>query len=239
MKVFLMMLAAVCMLSAAANDFTNDTFSTKSGPLTITFVGHGTLMLGWQKLVVHVDPVGRYADYSAVMPKADLILITHEHSDHLDKDAIGHIVKQGTVIVANDAVVRQLGGGSALSNGAVTNIRGIMIEAVPAYNLPGKPITFHPKGRDNGYVLTFDGLRVYIAGDTEDIPEMKALKNIDVAFLPMNQPYTMTPKQVLNALRMIRPKTAYPYHFGNTDTKKLLDIAGGERYTELRIRKMN
>ena len=114
-------------------------------------------------------------------------------------------------------------------------ISGIKIEAVPAYN-PGKP--FHPKGNGNGYILTFGDKRVYIAGDTEDVPEIKALKNIDVAFLPMNQPYTMTPEQVADVAKLIRPKILYPYHFGNTDTAKLVELLKDEKGIEVRIRNL-
>jgi len=168
--------------------------------VTITFVGHGTLVIQWGQLVVHVDPVGEYGDY-AKLPKADLVLVTHDHFDHLDAAAIEAARKQGTEIVLTAKCAAKVKG-TVMANGDRRTFKGIDVEAVPAYNIKhersaGKP--FHPKGEGNGYVLTLGGLRVYVAGDTENTPEMKALAGIDVAFLPMNLPYTMTPEMVADA----------------------------------------
>jgi len=190
--------------------------------------------------VIHVDPVSREADYGK-MPKADLILVTHEHGDHLDPQAIELIRTEKTSIVLTEVCASKISGGVVMKNGQVTNVRGLEIEAVPAYNLvhmrsPGVP--FHPKGVGNGYVITFGKKRVYVAGDTENVPEMKKLKNIDVAFLPMNLPYTMTPEMVADAAKAFKPAILYPYHYGETDTSQLIELLQGVGEVEVRIRRM-
>ncbi|MCX7786488.1 MAG: MBL fold metallo-hydrolase [Spirochaetes bacterium] len=217
--------------------FEKDRFQTERGSLEITFIGHGTLMMEWNNRIIHIDPVGQYADYSK-LPKADLILITHEHGDHLDAKAIEQIWKPTTLIVLNPSSATKLGKGRTLQNGETLEIEGITIRAVPAYNTTQGRDRYHPKGRDNGYVLQFPGLVMYVAGDTEDVPEMKDLKGIDVAFLPMNQPYTMTPSQVAAAARVIRPKVLYPYHFGETPTQELVALLKDEPGIDLRIRRL-
>jgi L-ascorbate metabolism protein UlaG (beta-lactamase superfamily) len=227
------LVSALAMCAAfAQKKFQEDLIKTAGGDLKITFIGHGTLMLTYAGKVIHADPVSMYADY-ATLPKADLILITHEHPDHLDMKAIQAVSTANTSIVVNIGAAKTVANGTVLKNGEEKTISGIKIEAVPAYN-PGKP--FHPKGNGNGYILTFGDKRAYIAGDTEDVPEIKALKNIDVAFLPMNQPYTMTPEQVADVAKLMRPKILYPYHFGNTDTAKLVELLKDEKGIEVRIR---
>jgi L-ascorbate metabolism protein UlaG (beta-lactamase superfamily) len=219
---------------------TSDTFQTSQGDLEIRFLGHSSLIFFWNGKVIHVDPVSVEADY-AKLPKADMIFITHEHYDHLDLKAVRLIKTDATKIVGSPDVGKQIPGTIVLENGAAQTVDGIRIEAVPAYNIvnmsaPGKP--FHPKGVGNGYVVTFGGKRLYIAGDTENIPEMKKLQNIDIAFLPMNLPYTMTPEMVADAARMFQPKILYPYHQGETDTSKLVALLKDEPGIEVRIRKM-
>ncbi|NQU25873.1 MAG: MBL fold metallo-hydrolase [Candidatus Nealsonbacteria bacterium] len=235
----------LCLLPSAAaatppTDFEVDTLKTSAGDLKITFVGHGTLMFQFAGKTIHVDPVERYADYSK-MPKADLILVTHEHGDHLDKAAIAKIARKETALVLTAVCAEKMGRGTVMKNGDVKTVRGLKIEAVPAYNVvhvrkPGQP--YHPKGVGNGYVITFGDQRVYVAGDTENVPEMAKLTGIDVAFLPMNLPYTMTPKMVAAAVRTIRPKIVYPYHFGKTDTGELVRLLKDDDGIEIRIRKM-
>jgi L-ascorbate metabolism protein UlaG (beta-lactamase superfamily) len=200
--------------------------------LKITFIGHGSLMLTYAGKVIDVDPVSMYADYTT-LPKADLILITHEHPDHLDMKAIQAVSTSDTEIVVNPGSAKILVNGIVLKNGDTKTVSGVKIEAVPAYN-PAKP--FHPKGNGNGYVLTLGDKRVYIAGDTENVPEIKALKNIDIAFLPMNLPYTMTPEQVADVAKAMKPKVLYPYHYGNTDAGKLVDLLKDEKEIDVRIR---
>ncbi|MEI6609012.1 MAG: MBL fold metallo-hydrolase [Deltaproteobacteria bacterium] len=225
---------------AAENNFETDKIKTAQGDLGITCIGHGTLMISFGGKIIHIDPVSQYADYTK-LPKADIILITHEHPDHLDLKAIALIKTGKTSIVTMESVARQLPESIILKNGDEKTIMGLKIEAVPAYNLvnmrsPGVP--YHAKGIGNGYILTLSDKRLYIAGDTENIPEMKNLRNIDIAFLPMNLPYTMTPEMVADAVRAFRPKIIYPYHYGKTDTSKLIDLLRNEKNIEVRIRKM-
>ena len=224
-----------------ANNFEKDVFKTSEGELAITFIGHGTLMMEYKGKVIHIDPVGNYADYSA-LPKADLILITHDHGDHLDINAIDKIKKDNTTVVLTKKCSEKYNQGKIMQNGESLTFDGIKLDAVPAYNIKntrgdGQP--FHPKGDGNGYVLYFGNKKVYVAGDTENVPEMANLNNIDIAFLPMNLPYTMTPEMVVNAVGLFHPKILYPYHFGNTDTNQLLDLLKNQSQTEIRIRKLN
>jgi L-ascorbate metabolism protein UlaG (beta-lactamase superfamily) len=220
--------------------FEEDIIKTQAGDLKITFIGHGTLMFTCQGKVVHVDPVSREADYSR-LPGADVILVTHEHGDHLDPNAIALLRREQTRVVLTEACAEKVAGGTVMKNGDVLTIQGIKIEAVPAYNIvhkrpSGEP--FHPKGRGNSYVLTFSDKRVYVAGDTENTPEMKDLKSIDVAFLPMNLPYTMTPEMVAEAAKAFKPKILYPYHYGQTDSNALLNLLKDSQGIEVRIRNL-
>ena len=220
--------------------FETDVFKTSAGELEITFVGHGTLMFAFGGKIIHVDPVSREADHDK-MPKADAILVTHEHRDHLDPAAIAAVRKQGTTILLTRKCAAAVSGGLVMGNGDVREVEGLRIEAVPAYNIvhkrpSGEP--FHPRGDGNGYIITFGDKRVYVAGDTENIPDMKKLKDIDVAFLPMNLPYTMTSEMVADAARAFRPKVLYPYHFGKTDTSELVRLLAAQEGIEVRIRKM-
>ena len=222
------------------HDFEEDTIRTSEGDLTITFVGHGTLMFRFGETVLHVDPVSAEADYSN-MPKGDIILVTHEHGDHLDPQAIAKVRKEGTTVLLTEKCATTVTGGTVMSNGDILTVAGLRIEAVPAYNIAHKRSSgepFHPRGEGNGYVITFGGNRVYVAGDTENVPEMKKLQGINVAFLPMNLPYTMTPEMVTDAARAFRPKILYPYHFGKTDTSELVRLLAEEKDIEVRIRKM-
>lgn len=225
----------------AQNQFETDTISTSSGSLKITFIAHGTLMFDFNNLIIHVDPVSRYTDYS-IMPKADIILVTHHHGDHLDSKAIELLKKQDTDLIYTETCSKQLNAGIVMKNGDSKIFKGIKIEAVPAYNIIHKNengIPFHIKGECNGYVITFGNKKIYVAGDTENIPEMKNLKKIDIAFLPMNLPYTMTPQMVADAVKKFNPKILYPYHFGSTDTNELIKLLKDEKNCEIRIRKMN
>ena len=217
------MTAIACLMALGCQaQQQTDEFTTKSGKkVRFTCIKHASIQINYNGLEIQVDPVGKgmkpETDYSQ-FPKADIILVTHEHHDHFDSDAIAQLTKASTKIYLNPAVHKMFGSGKALKNGDKVKIANdITIEAVPAYNTtPGRE-QFHPKGRDNGYILTLDGMRIYIAGDTEDIPEMANVKNIDIAFLPCNQPYTMTPDQLVRAAKVIKPKVLFPYHYGRTD----------------------
>ena len=215
-----------------------DVVETSAGDLKITFIGHGTLMFEFDGKFIHIDPVSRYADY-ADMPKADVILITHHHGDHLDADVIGMLTTDNTDLILTEICSERVQGGTVLKNGDVKTIQGIQIEAFPAYNIVHKRTSgdpFHVKGEGNSYVVTLGDKRVYIGGDTENTPEMKALEDIDIAFLPMNLPYTMTPEMVADAARAFKPKILYPYHYGSTDPNKLVVLLKDEKEIEVRIR---
>ena len=222
----LKMLFLMCSLSAAflvsGKTFETDKFTTKNGgELVITFIKHGSLQLTFNGHHIQIDPVSEYADYNS-FPKADIILITHEHGDHLDPKAISALEKTGTLLIANEAGSKILGKGTVMKNGdKLTPVDYMTIEAVPAYNTtPGRE-KYHPRHRDNGYILTLGGTRIYISGDTEDIPELADLKDIDIAFLPVNQPYTMTVQQAVHAAEMFSPKILYPYHYGDTKVEEI------------------
>jgi L-ascorbate metabolism protein UlaG (beta-lactamase superfamily) len=235
-------LIGMVFLTSAFADYEEDIFFTSQGDLKITFIGHGTLMFTFDGKIIHVDPVFRYADYTK-MPKADLILVTHEHGDHLDEVAIQDLTKEGTAIICTKKCMEQVNieGSIIMKNGDTKTVQGIKIEAVPAYNIKhmrSENSPFHPRGVGNGYILAFGDKRVYVAGDTENTPEMKALKNIDVAFLPMNLPYTMTPEMVADAARAFKPKVLYPYHFGNTDTSQLVELLKDTPDIDVRIRNL-
>lgn len=222
------------------NQLEQDVIKTDVGELKITFIGHGTLMMECGGKVIHIDPWTKLADYSK-QPKADMVLITHSHYDHLDVRAIDLIKKADTQIIFAKSCEGKVAGGMLMENGQTKDIAGFKIEAIPAYNLVHKRADdkpYHPKGVSNGYIITFGKTRVYVAGDTENTPEMKALKNIDIAFLPMNLPYTMTPVMVVDAVRAFGPKILYPYHYGETNTNKLLALLKDFKGTEIRIRKM-
>lgn len=233
-----MALSTVLHASATAAD---DTFRTRSGKeVKITCIKHGTLMMEYDGLYIYIDPVIRQPPRTdfGTWPKADFIVVTHEHADHLDPQAVETLSKPDTRIILNKNSEEKLGKGTVMKNGDKLALTDDMeIEAVPAYNTTKEHLQYHPRGRDNGYVFTIDGLRIYIAGDTEDIPEMKEIKNIDIAFLPCNQPYTMTPEQLANAARMIRPKVLYPYHYGDTPVDRMKKQLEGTT-PDVRIRNM-
>jgi L-ascorbate metabolism protein UlaG (beta-lactamase superfamily) len=226
---------------ATQENFATDIFKTSGGDLKITFIGHGSLLFNFNNLTIYIDPFGQLADFS-LLAKADLIVITHQHQDHFDKSAIEKLQQKNTQIFLTAACQPAPPASRILKNGDHITTQGIGITVVPAYNIINKRdngVPFHPRGEGNGYVFTFSDLRVYVAGDTEDIPEMTELKNIDIAFLPMNLPYTMTPEMVAKAAKMFKPRILYPYHFGNTDPQLLPPLLSVESKIKVRIRKMN
>jgi len=239
--VFIVMAVTVACSLPVRGQVESDVIKTSGGDLEMFFVGHGTLMFKFNNRVIHIDPTMREADYST-MPDADLILVTHQHGDHLDLSAINHILREDTRVVMTQTCLDQLEDFDALvmGNGSTETIMDIGIEAIPAYNIKhlrsdGTP--YHPKGEGNAYILNFGNTHVLIGGDTENTPEIKGLKiHIDVAFLPMNVPYTMTPEMVADAAKAFRPDILYPYHFGNTDPQELVELLKEERDIEVRIR---
>lgn len=240
--VIIPVLCVLCAgLPANADDtFERDVIHTSAGDLEVTFIGHGSLIFAIGGKTIHIDPFGRLTDY-AKLPKADVVFITHHHRDHLDLKALQNVRTETTVVVLTEKCAEQVEGGIIMKNGDVRTVDGIGVEAVPAYNLVHKRENgqvFHPKGEGNGYVLTFGDKRIFIAGDTENTPEMKALKNIDVAFLPMNLPYTMTPEMVADAVNGFKPGVLYPYHYGKTDVSQIVELLKDNKEVKVRIRKM-
>ncbi len=238
-------MSATC--GAQGKALPGDQVPTDNGPLVIHPIHHATFLMQWNGKTVYVDPVGGIKPF-ADLPKPDFVLVTHMHGDHFDPKTLEAIFPSGgqTVIVVPKTVAEKMpetlrGMVRILTNGEKAEIQGIVVEAVPAYNTtPGKE-KFHPKGRDNGYVLTVGGKRVYVAGDTEDTPEMRALKAIDVAFLPMNLPYTMSVEKAADAIRQFKPKVVYPYHYRSHDGTKadfgqLRRLVGEDIGVEIRVR---
>jgi L-ascorbate metabolism protein UlaG (beta-lactamase superfamily) len=230
-----MLLFCAVGVSRGAINLKHDEFQTTHGLMKIYFVGHASLILEWDGKTIYVDPWSKLADYSK-FPKADLILITHLHPDHFDRTALAAILRDGTHCIVTQEVYNEWKRGTVMKNGDSVMILGVKIDAVPAYNTTAGRDKFHPKGRDNGYVVTIAGKRIYIAGDTEYIPEMAGLVNIDCAFLPMNQPYTMVPEQVAAAARAFHPKILYPYHFGETDCSVVRKLLADRKDIEVRLR---
>jgi L-ascorbate metabolism protein UlaG (beta-lactamase superfamily) len=235
----LFLLFAVQML--AQNKLEEDVVKTSKGDLKITFIGHGTLMFTFAGKIIHVDPVSMFDSAYNVLPKADAIFVTHDHYDHLDLKIIDKIKKPETKLYLTQICSDKIKQGTVVKNGETIDFEGIKVEVVPAYNIVHKRNSeqvFHPKGDGNGYIFTFGKTRVYVAGDTENTPEMKELRKIYIAFLPMNLPYTMTPEMVADATKAFKPKILYPYHFGKTKTADLLELMKSEKGIEIRVRKM-
>ncbi|MBN1108707.1 MAG: MBL fold metallo-hydrolase [Bacteroidales bacterium] len=216
-----------------------DVIKTSAGNLEMHFIGHGSLMFDLDGFIIHVDPVSSMGSYEN-KPSADLILVTHEHYDHLDPDLIEKLRKENTLLFTNGNTAKTIKWAQAMTAGDHKTAGIVGVEAVPAYNIlhmraQGQP--YHPKGVGIGFILTMGDKRIYVAGDTENTPEMKALKNIDVAFLPMNLPYTMTPEMVADAARAFRPRILYPYHFSETNTDKIVELLKDSNI-EVRIRNL-
>ena len=252
--------AAVLMLIIAAPviaraQFPTDTIKTAKGEVKVSFLGYGSLRFQFKGMNIYVDPVSKWADYTR-LPKADLILVTHNATDHLDTRAIYTLKGPDTAIVLCPSCATAERDGIVMGNGDAQTVKGIRIEAVPAYNTSyersiGKEYTgaggspysrgtlYHEKGKGNGYVLTFDDKRFYVASDTEYVPEMKNLKKIDVAFLPLVMPHTMTPEKAAEAAKAIKPKILYPYEYWTEDPNELVSLLKNEKGIDVRIRKMS
>ncbi len=217
-----------------------DTLATRSGELIIHPVNHASLVLGGAGPVIYADPVGEPALYEG-LPPADLILITHEHGDHYSPDTLGALAGDNTRMIANPAVYGMLASElqdktTEMANGDSSEMAGISIDAIPAYNTTEDRLQYHPEGRDNGYILTIDGTRVYVAGDTEDIPEMRDLTDIALAFLPMNLPYTMDIEQAASAVEAFAPGVVYPYHYRGSDVEAFKQmVESGASGSEVRL----
>ena len=223
-----------------AQGIKHDSFTTKSGKeLRIHFIKHASLILEVDGKLIYIDPTGMFGNDFTKLPKADVVMVTHEHHDHFDPQTIEIISGSNTRFIGNHRVVELSGKGESLSPGDTLNLFGMEVTATPAYNTTEGHLQFHPKDRkDVGFIYDIDGLRIYVAGDTEDIPEMADLRDIDVAFLPVNQPFTMTPEQAIHAINMIKPKVVYPYHYGETDITPIADTFKDNESIDVRIREM-
>ena len=242
MKKILTCLLATLGLTTACGQTTyeTDVFKTKSGKeVKFHALVHASIRIQYDGKEIQIDPVtklgNKVIDYSS-MPKADYLFVTHEHGDHFNQEAIKTLSGAKTRFITNKRCADMYGSGEVMVNGDKIQIADdFTVEAVPAYNTSEGNTQFHPQGRDNGYILTLDELRIYIAGDTEDIPEMEHINNIDIAFLPCNQPYTMTIEQLVRAARIIKPKVLFPYHYSQTDMSSLPDLLKADGI-EVRIR---
>ena len=217
-----------------------DRIATSDGDLVVHPINHATFVMGWKEKTIYADPVGGERGFDG-MPRPDLILVTDIHGDHLNTATLDAVAGEKTTIVAPAAVAEKLPEKlrkqtTVLANGETKSVAGISLEAVPMYNLTAERLKFHNKGRGNGYVIMLGGKRVYLSGDTEDIPEMRALKNIDVAFVCMNLPFTMTEEQAASAVREFKPKIVYPYHYRGSNTEKFKKLVGEDSAVEVRLR---
>ncbi len=221
----------------------DDTIATGEGPLTIHPVEHATFVMQWNGSTIAVDPIGGEAPYKA-FGKADLILITHIHGDHLSVDTVKGLTGSSTVIVVPASVAEKFpeidrGRITVAANGESVNWGESVIQVIPMYNLTPDRQAFHPKGRGNGYVVTLGGARIYIAGDTEDVPEMRTLEDIDAAFVCMNLPYTMDVAAAADAVLEFKPKVVFPYHYrgegGMSDLDEFRSLIAKDPSIEVRL----
>lgn len=218
-----------------------DTVKTSNSHVVIHFLGHGSLMLEYNSKIVHIDPWSKIARYDS-LPKADVILLTHHHQDHLDSVALANVITDNTELYWTEICSnfsKFKANGKVVVNGDSFSTQGITVKAVPAYNIVNKRTNgepYHIKGEGNGYILNIDSTIIYIAGDTENIPEMSEFGRIDIAFLPMNIPFTMTPEMVRDAVLMLKPSILYPYHYGKTDTSLIVELLKDFKDLEVRIK---
>ncbi len=245
MRITTAFLFGLILVSSAFAAPEPEMIKAEKGDLTIRPIFHGSLVLQWDGKTIYIDPAmgaDRYKD----LPAADLILVTDIHGDHADPETFAAVAKADTPVIAPQAVAEKLKIAgqprtTVLANGKSIEMLSIGVEAIPMYNLTAERLKFHDKGRGNGYVITFGGKRVYVCGDTEDVPEMRALKNIDVAFICMNLPYTMVPEQAASAVLEFKPKVVYPYHYrgaGNvkSDVEQFKTLVAKDPSIEVRLR---
>jgi L-ascorbate metabolism protein UlaG (beta-lactamase superfamily) len=217
-----------------------DHFQTAEGDLVVHPVDHASFVMTWNGLTIYSDPVGGSRIYSS-FPKADIVLLTHEHGDHFDNGTLSSLLKDTSEVIASETVFNRISRGvqaqsQSVANGATVESHGISIEVVPAYNSTRGRLNYHPEGVGNGYVLNLGETRVYLSGDTEDIPEMRALQDIDVAFLCMVIPFTMTIDQAASAVKEFKPGAVYPYHYRGSDVEAFKAMVGFDQGVEVRLR---
>ena len=230
----------IASAAAAEDKLTGDRIAGSDGDMVIHPINHATFLMACKDKTIYIDPVGRAKRFDG-LPHPDLILVTDIHGDHSSAETLEAVTDNKTTIVAPAAVAEKLPEKlrkqtTVLANGESKLVAGVSLEAVPMYNLTADRLEYHDKGRGNGYLVTLGGKRIYISGDTEDIPEMRALKNIDVAFVCMNLPYTMTVEQAASAVREFKPKIVYPYHYRGSDLEKFKKLVGEDSGVEVRLR---
>ncbi|MCC9138268.1 MBL fold metallo-hydrolase [Pontibacter silvestris] len=245
-KTILALLFSIAFLRASAQNASPDQVDTKKGPLTIQPIEHASLVLTWNNRTIYVDPTGGAEAYEGIK-SPDMILLTDIHGDHLDKETLKALSTKNAVVIAPKAVADQLPENLqqqavVLNNGESTTQLDIPVKAIAMYNLPENADAMHPKGRGNGYVLNIGGKKIYLSGDTEGTPEMRSLKNIDVAFICMNLPYTMDVDQAANAVLDFKPKIVYPYHYrgknGLSDVERFKKMVN-EKSKQIEVRLKN
>jgi len=242
LKHFFTLLTTLSVLSVYAQRATPDHFDTKSGDLTVQPINHATLVLGYQHKNIYVDPTGG-ADAFKGIASPDMILITDIHGDHFDPKTLEAVNTTHATLIVPKAVADKLPPTTdksklvILNNGETSNQGNIAITAMPMYNLPESATAFHTKGRGNGYVLKIGGKNIYISGDTSDIPEMRNLKGIDIAFVCMNLPYTMDIKTAANSVLAFKPKVIYPYHYRGQDVNEFKSLVNaGDKNIDVRLK---
>lgn len=234
------LIAARVMFIEAGPIPNTDRIGSPEGDITIHIINHATFALGWNGLTIYVDPVGPKERFAG-LPEPDLVLITDIHHDHFSLETIRGVITAKTRLVVPPIVIDQLDKPlhsrcTVMTNGQIETVLTIKIEAVPMYNTTRERLQYHPKGRGNGYVVNIGGKRIYISGDTEDIPEMRSLKDIDIAFVCMNLPYTMGVEQAADAVRAFRPRIVYPYHCRGSNLEKFKALVGDDLGIEVRLR---
>ena len=222
---------------ALADGHSSNSFETPAGMIKVHPISHASIIMETPVGTIYIDPVGDPARYAG-KPPPDLVLVTHAHGDHFNAETLAGVVQDGTQIITNPDVFGKMPDAlkamsTEVGNGAAADFKALNVEAIPAYNLTEERQKFHPKGRDNGYVLSFEGFRVYVSGDTEDIPEMRALKDIDLAFVCMNLPFTMDSNAAASAVSEFAPTFVYPYHYrgkdgGTQDPKAFAKMVSGD-----------
>ena len=237
LPIFILLIFAMAT-DIKAQEFDKDIISTSDGDLEITFIGHASLMFTFNDMVIHVDPWSRAADYSK-LPKADILLLTHDHGDHLDPAALKQVMEDDTELIYTQICAQDYPGGSVIKPGMSWTVKGIGIEAVHAYII-GTPERggIHPKGECNGYILTFGGKRVYIASETHNIPELKEISNIDIAFLAMDSVYNLSPEEAVEVVKVFKPRVIYPFHYNKADLTPFTRAFENDPDIEVRIREM-
>ena len=230
-KYFLLIFIVLLLVKNQAQDL-------KKSEIKFYPINHASFIIISPIITIYVDPVQNFITYSKY-PSPDIILITDLHRDHLKKEVVALIKKEKTKIIAPVAVISKLGFGEMLNNGDEIKVAGVIIKAIPMYNNTKDRLKFHSKGRGNGYILTINGKRIYISGDTEDIKEMRELKNIDYAFVCMNLPYTMSVAKAASAVLEFKPKVVYPYHYrgpkGYSDIEKFKYLVSKNKFIEIRL----